>query len=202
MKIEVKAFGGYETNCYILSVDGGEFVIDPGVGATEWVVKKCKNPIAILNTHGHFDHVWSNAELKEIFKDVPIICPKEDSFMLKKDTFGMGMDGSVPDIEVECKKGVSKVLIAKEEIKFHHFPGHTPGCSMIEIGDYIFSGDFIFEGSIGRSDFPYSDRDEMIKSLVRFLKFDSDKTLYPGHGNSTNIKAEQSNISHLLSGKI
>ena len=78
------------------------------------------------------------------------------------------------------------------------FPGHTPGCSMIKIGDFIFSGDFIFKRSIGRSDFPYSSDDLMQDSLRRFGEIPYDMVLYPGHGESTTIKAEQGNLRFFL----
>lgn len=65
MNIKVKPMGEYQTNCYIVSINDMDFIIDPGMGATEWVMQNVTNPIAILNTHGHFDHVWSNAELQK-----------------------------------------------------------------------------------------------------------------------------------------
>ena len=77
------------------------------------------------------------------------------------------------------------------KVKFRHFPGHTPGCSTIEIGDAMFSGDFIFEKSIGRTDFPYSSPKEMRESLEKFKQIPYDKTIYPGHGSTTTIREEQ-----------
>ena len=79
-------------------------------------------------------------------------------------------------------------------IKFHHFPGHTPGCSMIEIDDAIFSGDFLFKGSIGRWDFPFSDKNEMLESLEKCKNLKGDFALYPGHGESSTLKAEQQEL--------
>ncbi len=77
------------------------------------------------------------------------------------------------------------------KIKFRHFPGHTPGCSIIEIQDVWFSGDFLFEQSIGRWDFPSSSGEDMVKSLEKALTIEEDYTIYPGHGMSTTLKAEQ-----------
>ncbi|HHH51826.1 MAG TPA: MBL fold metallo-hydrolase, partial [Campylobacterales bacterium] len=59
MEIKMQPMGAYQTNCYIVTVEGKDIIIDPGVGATQWVLCNIQNPIAILNTHGHFDHVWS-----------------------------------------------------------------------------------------------------------------------------------------------
>lgn len=182
--------GVYQTNCYIISNGKEELIIDPGVRATDWIVKEVVNPMAILNTHGHFDHVWSNAELKKLF-DIPIYCPKEDAFMLEKDPFAQGTPPSKADILVDGNKSYK---IGDFQIKYLHFPGHTPGCSVIEISDSWFSGDFIFENSIGRVDFPYSSAKDMKKSINKFLDISYDKKVYPGHGNPTTIKKEQGRI--------
>jgi len=183
--------GSYQTNCYIVSNDSGDLIIDPGIGATGWVLENVKNPLAILNTHGHFDHVWSNKELKDRL-NVPIYCPKDDVFMLENDPFSQGTPQSRVDKEVV---GDESFKIGDIEVKFLHFPGHTPGCSVIEIGDSWFSGDFIFENSIGRVDFPYSSPNDMKNSIRKFLKIPYDKKVYTGHGNPTTIKKEQSRIS-------
>lgn len=207
MKLLKKAFGIYATNCYILKTNLGDFIIDPGKNSCEWVLENVQNPLAILNTHGHFDHIWCNAELKSKLK-IPILCPKEDCFMLKSDCFNLGLTPQAPDIEVENNqvfyfgenglledKAFSKDTI-KDAIKVEYmfYPGHTPGCSMIKIDDYIFSGDFMFYRTIGRSDFPYSSDDAMRESLKKFGEIPYDLPLYPGHGENTSIKAEQGNL--------
>ena len=69
---------------------------------------------------------------------------------------------------------------------------------MIEIDDAIFSGDFLFRNSIGRVDFPYSDPAAMKASLEKFLRMEGDKTLYPGHGGTTSVKAEQRHVPYWL----
>jgi len=187
MQINTKPMGAYQTNCYIVTINDKEIIVDPGQGAVEWVVANVKNPIAILNTHGHFDHVWSNSELKSRL-DVPIYCPDEDSFMLDSDPFGQGTPKSSADYLV---KGDEELLIAGVTVKFRHFPGHTPGCSVIEIGDSWFSGDFLFEQSIGRWDFPYSSGSDMIRSLQKAQTIEEDYSIYTGHGNPTSLKSEQ-----------
>jgi glyoxylase-like metal-dependent hydrolase (beta-lactamase superfamily II) len=187
VKIYSKAMGVYQTNCYIVNIDNKELIIDPGVGATGWVIDIVKNPVAILNTHGHFDHVWSNRDLKEEFQ-IPIYCPKDDAFMLENDPFEQGTPKSKADIKVDGDKIFN---INGIKVKYRHFAGHTAGNSVIEIGDVWFSGDFIFKGSIGRFDFPHSNKDEMIKSLQKAMKIDKDFKLYPGHGETTTLKREQ-----------
>ncbi len=194
MQILHRPMGLYQTNCYIVTTEAGELIIDPGQGATEWVLRHVERPIAILNTHGHFDHVWSNAALKKELK-IPIYCPAGDAFMLRKDPFAQGTPPSEPDVEIE---GDTLLMLEGIKVQYLHFPGHTPGCSAIEIGEGFFSGDFIFAGSIGRVDFPYSSPQQMKESIRKFLKIPYDKRIYPGHGPATTIRKEQSRVGGWL----
>lgn len=187
MKIKVQPMGDYQTNCYIATVNDMDFIIDPGMGATEWVVQNVTNPVAILNTHGHFDHVWSNTELQKRLK-IPLYTPKEDVMLLTESSWMPSLPPSYADVEVEANQEFDFNGV---KVKFRHFPGHTPGCSTIEIGNAMFSGDFVFERSIGRTDFPYSSPELMKKSLKKFKEISYDKTIYPGHGGTTTIKQEQ-----------
>ncbi|MCX6051322.1 MAG: MBL fold metallo-hydrolase [Campylobacterales bacterium] len=194
MKIKMQPMGVYQTNCYIVTVDGKDFIIDPGVNATEWVINNVTNPVAILNTHGHFDHVWSNSELQEKLK-IPLYTPKGDVMMLRDSSWMPDLPPSTPDYEVE---GDAEIDFDGVKVKFRHFPGHCQGCSTIEIGDAMFSGDFIFERSIGRTDFPYSSPQDMKKSLEKFKQLDFDKIIYPGHGEKTTIKQEQQHADYFI----
>lgn len=190
MGIKIQPMGDYQTNCYIVTINDKDFIIDPGVNATQWIKQNVKNPIAILNTHGHFDHVWSNKETSDLF-NLKIYTPKDDNFMLQKDPYDMGMIPSCADILVEHDEEIDFDGI---KVKFHFFPGHTPGCSAIEIDDNLFTGDFIFKGSIGRCDFPFSDPALMINSIDKVLKWDKEITIYPGHGSSTTLNSERSSL--------
>ena len=180
MEILVKPCGEFYTNCYIIDK---KIIIDPGVGAFEFVKENVKNPIAIINTHGHFDHVWDNRKIKEYY-NIPIYIHKDDAFFLQSDPFNYNPPKSKADFLLE--EGDYK--IGDFDIKIRHFPGHTPGSITIEIGDNMFSGDFIFDGSIGRVDFPFSDPKKMKKSIEKFLKIPYDKRILPGHGPTTTIK--------------
>jgi len=194
LQIIFQPMGQYQTNCYIVTINDKDFIVDPGVGATDWVMAHAKNPVAILNTHGHFDHVWSNAELQKLLQ-IPIIIHKDDAFFLEKEQFGINMPKSKPDLLV---KDEEPLTIAEESIRFLHFPGHTPGSCVIDFGEFWCTGDFIFRGSIGRVDFPYSDPNAMRESLKRFKALEFDKILYPGHGEPTTIKEEQRHIDYWL----
>jgi len=188
MQVKFKPCGEYQTNCYIIN----DIIIDPGVGATQWIEKNIQIPKAILLTHGHFDHVWSVAELKEKYS-IPVYIHKNDEFMLREDIFNIGVPKTKADILIDEDK---TIVINDIEVSFKHFPGHTPGCMTIEIGKFMFSGDFIFNGSIGRVDFPYSSPSDMKKSFYKFLNLNYNRIILPGHGDKTTIKNEQKNIKN------
>ncbi len=194
MTILKKPMGDYMTNCYIVTIDDKDIIIDPGIGATSWVIENCKNPAVILNTHGHFDHVWSNSELKQRL-NIPIYCPVDDCFMLENDPFEYGTPRSKANLKVSNDEAIN---IGNQEVIFHHFPGHTPGCSAIQIQNHLFCGDFIFENSIGRSDFPFSNSQDMQKSIKKILSWSGDFVLHPGHGNDTTLNKERSSLKSWL----
>ncbi|GHV08474.1 hydrolase [Campylobacterota bacterium] len=181
----VKAMGrGYQTNCYILSASGSSLIIDPGIDAAEWVIENAKNPLAILNTHGHFDHVYSNASLQEKLH-IPIYIHAEDVMLIESDQFGYGLRPSKADHRVDNE---DEIVLGAFAFRFIHFPGHTPGTCMIEFDDRIFSGDFIFDNAIGRYDFPYSNAQSMKSSLERFLReYQVEKPIFAGHGEATTV---------------
>lgn len=192
--IHARPFGEYETNCYVLDNGDTQLIIDPGRGAAPWVESLLTHPLAILNTHGHFDHVWDNAILKQRHS-LPLYIHRKDAFLLTHDPFGLGTPPSEPDVLVD---GEEPLTLGEWEVVFHHFPGHTPGCCIVQVGQEFFSGDFIFKRSIGRSDFPYSDQKAMRESLQRFGKWDKQGVLYPGHGESTTITEEQRHLPLML----
>lgn len=192
MQILKKPFGVYETNCYILKLDCGELIIDAGMGASEWIESECKNPLALLCTHGHFDHIWDNAKLKASFPHIPLVCHKNDAFMLESDCFDLKLTPCNPDIKLEGEE--NHLEFGDFEVRFLLFAGHTPGCCMIEVNGHLFSGDFIFYRSIGRSDFAYSNPQEMKKSLHKFKAFSPNLPIHPGHGQDTSVLEEQKHI--------
>ncbi|EGO3110983.1 MBL fold metallo-hydrolase [Campylobacter jejuni] len=195
MQIIKQACGVYETNCYILFTPKGEFIIDPGTDALLFIKKHVKNPLAILNTHGHYDHIWDNAKVKKEY-NIPIYIHKNDAFMLHDD-FNQGYDSSDVDFLVDNEDILN---ICGVDFKFHFLPGHTPGCTMIEIvgKNIMFSGDFLFYRSIGRWDFPYSDANLMKQSLEKVMTYKEDFKLLPGHGQETTLKEEQVHLPSWL----
>ena len=194
MQILKKAFGEYVTNCYILKGERGDLVIDPGEGSFDWVMQNTGKIAAVLNTHGHYDHVYDDAKLQRM--GAKIYIHESDAFMLRADPFETMPESIEADVLI---KGQEQSLeIAGFNVKFSLFAGHTPGSCMIEAGGVIFSGDVIFKGSIGRWDFPFSSGAQMRESLHKILQIKGDFTLYPGHGPNTSLAAERQNLKYFL----
>lgn len=194
MQILKKAFGDYMTNCYILKGEQGDLVIDPGQGSFDWVMQNTGKIAAVLNTHGHYDHVYDDAKLQRM--GAKIYIHEEDAFMLRADPFETMPEPIEADVLV---KGQEQSLeIAGFNVKFSLFAGHTPGSCMIEVDGVVFSGDVIFKGSIGRWDFPFSSGAQMKESLHKILQIKGDFTLYPGHGPNTSLAAERQNLKYFL----
>ncbi len=194
MQILKKAFGEYVTNCYILKGERGDLVIDPGQGSFDWVMQNTGKIAAVLNTHGHFDHVYDDAKLQRA--GAKIYIHEDDAFMLRVDPFETMPESIEADVLI---KGQEQSLeIAGFNVKFSLFAGHTPGSCMIEVDGVIFSGDVIFKGSIGRWDFPFSSGAQMRESLHKILQIKGDFTLYPGHGPNTSLAAERQNLKYFL----
>lgn len=197
MKIFSHPFGEYGTNCYIVDNGKNQLIIDPGMGASKWCKEHAKNAVAVLCTHGHFDHVFDADELRSAL-NAPIYLPKADEVFTSSDPFAILKHPFDADFLVEPN---AILQIGDFEATFHHFPGHTPGCSCVEIkgiDDTWFCGDFIFKGSVGRWDFEFSNPKDMQNSLRRILDEPRNLKLYSGHGDSTFLSDEKPNIKHLL----
>ena len=199
--------GILDVNTYIFSL-GAEtrsaVIVDPGGSVNlirDYLESQLLLPVLTVLTHGHFDHIWDNAKLQEHFENTPLVCHTLDAFLLESDVFDLGLTPSHPTMLVESTQSSQILTLGGVEVKFHHFPGHTPGCCMIEIEGYIFSGDFIFYRSIGRSDFAYSSPEDMRHSLLRFESMCevAAMPLYPGHGERTIARDEQANVKFWLS---
>ena len=194
MQILKKAFGEYVTNCYIVKGEQGDLVIDPGEGSFDWVMQNTGKIAAVLNTHGHFDHVYDDAKLQRM--GAKIYIHEEDAFMLRADPFETMPEPIEADVLIKGQE--QSFEIAGFNVKFSLFAGHTPGSCMIEVDGVIFSGDVIFKGSIGRWDFPFSSGAQMKESLHKILQIKGDFTLYPGHGPNTSLQAERQNLKYFL----
>jgi glyoxylase-like metal-dependent hydrolase (beta-lactamase superfamily II) len=203
MKIDCLALGAYETNCYVLrSIEQAEdcLIIDPGLEAAElidFLQENKLNPVAVLLTHGHIDHIAGLVELRENYPDVKVYIHKLDAEMLDQPFLnlsamtGMAFDTEPADFYLEEN---SQIELAGIKLQVLHTPGHTPGgiCLYSQEDGLAFVGDTLFAGSVGRTDFPNGSMTQLIKGIKQKLFTLPDKTkVYPGHGPATSIASEK-----------
>ena len=203
MYLDVFADNPFETNCWLLAAEGSDeaVVIDPGFFADRvraLLEEAGKRPVAVLATHGHFDHVGAAAEL--CGEDIPFYIHEDDELALV-DPAGWGAGFPVPpatpaDIRTFAEGDV--LSLAGFDLTVLHTPGHTPGSSCFRWGELFFSGDLVFRGAIGRSDFPNSSPGLMFSSLRRFMELPSELDVYPGHGETTTVAQERATNPFLL----
>ena len=201
--------GAFAANCYLVApAPGAECVIiDPGQdaerGIEELLDRFNLQPIAVLLTHGHIDHMWSVAPVCGA-KGVPAYIHPDDRELLSdpgkglslmaKQQFMGGMTFSEPD-DVKALEDGATVTLAGLEFTIGHTPGHTPGSVTFRSGgddlDALFTGDLLFAGSIGRTDLPGGDHQQILHSLARTLTLPDETIVLPGHGPQTTIGAER-----------
>jgi glyoxylase-like metal-dependent hydrolase (beta-lactamase superfamily II) len=200
----VKMFevGMLATNCYVVNCRETlqAAVIDPGFGsqseADEVITFLNGNSLElklIVNTHGHPDHSCGNAALKDVFH-VPICIHSDDAYMLgnsgRETVHYFGYDCVSPPADVLLQEG-GYIKLGDVTLKVLHTPGHSLG-SISLIGETeVFTGDALFAGSVGRTDFPGSSDVEMQKSLRKLKRLPDYFKVYPGHGPATTIGEEK-----------
>lgn len=200
MKIDTLLVGYVRTNCYIVgNTDTKEaIVIDPGDNAAAIIKALKENDLvcmAVLLTHGHFDHIMAAAELARR-SSIKIYAHEAEKRLLADPALNASIQfgpecSLVPDV---CLKDGQKLLLAGFSIKVIHTPGHTAGgvCYYFTENRVLFSGDTLFLENIGRSDWPTGNGRQLIESIQnRLMPLDDDIIVYPGHGSPTTIGHER-----------
>ena len=192
MEILAIPVGSYQTNCYIVWQAGREdcVLIDPGDESKkilEEVERQGKQIAAILLTHGHFDHVGAVRKIAEK-ADCPVyLHPAE-----KKLPFFMTAGPLYSTDGYE-----DTVSVAGLDFQILHTPGHTPGSVCLLCDGVMFSGDTLFAGSCGRTDFPSSNPGDMAVSLKKLKELSGDYRVYPGHAEDTTLSYERENNPYM-----
>jgi glyoxylase-like metal-dependent hydrolase (beta-lactamase superfamily II) len=193
MKIEAQQVGELMTNCYIVWDENTKnaAVIDPGDDGAYLADRLKKKGLTlqyILLTHGHFDHIGGVAELKERCGSTPTVYISEQDLGLKP-VFHEPV--TLDPKSVTCWKDGDTVVLDSITFQVLSTPGHTPGSVCLIAGDVIFSGDTLFQGSCGRTDFPGGSWGQMAASLKRLYELPGDYTVLSGHTGSTTLERER-----------
>lgn len=192
--------GSISSNCYIVydptSLDA--LVIDPGDDAysiAETVRSEALHVRGIVDTHGHADHIADNTVLKQEF-GCPIMVHSLDApYLLDSDlnlSQFIGASGPISPPADHLLEDGEEIAVGRFTFKVIHTPGHTPGGICLYREGMLFSGDTLFAGSVGRTDFPGGSHEQLIESIrQRLLTLPDDTQVYPGHGPQTTIGAER-----------
>lgn len=194
MRIESVSVGYIGTNCYLACNENMEcLIIDPGDEA-ERIAKKIEEmqvkPLAILLTHGHYDHTGAMNELKERF-GINIYCGENEEETLENRRLSLGAHSLKADLFF---KDGEKVEMGAFVFKVLETPGHTKGgvCYYFENEGVLFAGDSLFHESVGRTDLHGGAQGDLIRSLKEKIMVLPEETIvYPGHMEATTIGHEK-----------
>jgi len=212
MFVERLVVGPYQTNCYIFGDEetSSAWIIDPG--SDESVIirrleKRNVTPVAILLTHTHWDHITALGGLKKHWPELEILVSKEDSLYLGPQGYNNlkqvcfdksfwdryeAQLGNLPRPTAYLHDGQ---LLQDSHLSVLATPGHTPGglCFYHEEGQFLFTGDTLFAGSIGRTDLQGGSYPLIRESCKRLLTLPEEVQILPGHGPASTIAREQHN---------
>ena len=199
MKINQYVVGEVQTNCYIIINEETKecLIVDPGASANQLASRinddKLK-PVAILLTHGHFDHAGVARGLASVF-DISIYAHEAEEETLKDSRKNVSwMIGKAESYSADVYVSEEELHLAGFAIQVLHTPGHTKGgcCYYFKENGILFSGDTLFAESVGRTDFPGGSMSELVRSIREKLMILPDETtVYPGHNDVTTIKTER-----------
>ncbi|OGM32301.1 hypothetical protein A2962_00990 [Candidatus Woesebacteria bacterium RIFCSPLOWO2_01_FULL_39_61] len=199
MKVMTLIVGQLKTNCYIIydKKESDCIILDPGDDA-DYIIHVIDShklkPTKIIASHAHFDHILAALELQLAF-NIPFLVNRKDEFLVTR------MKSSAKHflgIEVDDPPKINKYLKPLDKLKVGNYrlhiiatPGHTPGSVSIfeKNTNILFAGDLLFaEGSVGRSDFKYSDPEVLRVSLSKIMKLPKETIVYSGHGEPFTLK--------------
>lgn len=198
--------GNLASNCYLLTIDNSMVIIDPSLDSGNDASRIIEaigdnNVLAILLTHGHFDHISAVDVLVDKY-DCDLYMYEEEHHYLKEP--GYNLSNMMPDTVI-INSVPQSIVLGDNKIGPFKFsviltPGHTSFSIAFDFNNHIFDGDFIFAGSVGRTDFPTGSMFLMKKSIREFDKIyrELNPRLYPGHGPSTQYSDELKTNPYLI----
>ena len=194
----------FDENAFVVSLEGRDdcLVIDPGL-EPEKIVEHLEHhgliPAAILNTHGHADHIAGNGAIKAQWPDCPVVIGSEDAAKLTdprlnlSSGFGMALVSPPADVTVDDGQTYSAAGL---DLEVRAIPGHSIGHVVFLVEDHepqlVFVGDVVFAGSIGRTDFPDGSFEDLAAGIrTKLFTLPDETLLFPGHGPPTTVGQEK-----------
>ena len=189
MQIKALPVGAMGTNCYLLEDEStnAAAVVDPGGDAGRILAQLRADGMtvrAILLTHAHFDHTGAVSELRQALPGVPVYLHPADAALLGSDIFPP-IGATVPYDEGDA------LTVGSLTVRVLHTPGHTPGGVTLLAGDALFTGDTLFQGSMGRTDLRGGSYEEIMASLKRLGELPGDYHVCPGHMGLSTLERER-----------
>lgn len=185
-------------NTYILGDENTKkcAVIDPGGSIIDIfnVIKQHEFTVEyIILTHGHGDHICRVPEIKEKTNAKIVAHVKEEEVLIDRvKNLSAQLPGPLVEFDADIYVDEGDIIeLGGLKLKIIHTPGHTKGGMSIKVGENIFTGDTLFAGSIGRTDFYGGDYKQIMKSLKKLAKYDDNAVIYPGHGPESTIGVEK-----------
>ncbi len=210
MKLQTIVVGPFEVNCYLYWDETAKegVIIDPGADADKIfseVEKSGFSPVAVLLTHGHGDHIGALKQVKKRY-EIPVYIGEGEEDLLSNPSanvsalIGQPIVAPPPDhLVIENQL----LVVGPHQFRVLSTPGHTPAgvCYLDEQNGILFTGDTLFWGSIGRTDFPGSSHEQLIQSITsKILTLPDRIVCYPGHGPETTVGGERANNPFLTGG--
>jgi hydroxyacylglutathione hydrolase len=176
-------------------------VIDPGFDPDSILAILAANgrrPAAILNTHGHADHIAGNEAMKEAFPDAPLIIGRNEAFLLRDPEANLSAPFGLPIASPAAERLVDdgeRIDLAGFQLEVREIPGHSPGSVVFVCAEFdppfVFGGDVLFAGSIGRTDLG-GDMPQLLEGIrTKLFPLPDRAVIYPGHGRPTTIGEEK-----------
>jgi hydroxyacylglutathione hydrolase len=209
MKVDTIVLGDFQTNSYVARTTEETadcVIVDTGLSPEpfmDFLVDKDLYPSAVIFTHGHADHVAGLNLLRQKWPDIKVAIHADDAEMLtdpmKNLSIMTGKSFTSEPAQIVIKQDEA-IEFAGIEFEVFHTPGHTPGgiCLYCRDQSVVFAGDTLFADSIGRTDFPGGNYEQLIESIkTKLLALPDDTKVYTGHGSDTTIGYERKHNQYL-----